>query len=144
MQARPLAGVGLQVQGAVEGAWSGQLPARVERTPEGLEIDLVAPLGGQPVVGGAPLAGWHLVVPGHAGPGTYDLQAIAAERAELGDELDPFDQCLALGHEDDPYYWYADVPGTIEVGDDERSLVVRLTMGSAGGEVRVVASVNLP
>lgn len=159
--ARPLAGVGLQVTGAVEGTWSGQLPARVERVParsadpEELEydrwageaqlrIDLAAPPAGEPVIGGAPFAGWQLLVPGYHGPGTYDLRAIAAERAAEGIDLDPLEHCLVLGHEDDPFYWYAEVPGTIEVGDDERSLVVRLTMGSAGGEVQVVASLNLP
>lgn len=159
--ARPLAGVGFQVSGAVDGTWSGQLPAKVERIaastpdPEELEwnrwageaslrVDLTPPDHSQPVIGGQPLGTWTFVIPGYTGPGTYDLQTIAREREGAGAELDPFDHCLALGHEDEPYYWYSEVPGTIEVGADERALVVRLTMASASGEVAVVASINLP
>jgi hypothetical protein len=159
--ARPFAGVGLQVAGAVEGSWSGQLPARVERVPAStpdadelewnpfageasLRVDLTPPDHDVPLVGGQPLRTWTLVVPGYRGPGTYDLQAIAREREGTGGELDPYDHCLVLGHEDDPFHWYAEVPGSVDVADDERALVVRLTMGSAGGELTALASINLP
>jgi hypothetical protein len=158
--ARPLAGVGLTLSGSAEGSWSGQLPAKVERIPasapdpEELEynrfvgeasvrVDLQPPLDAQPVVGGRALVSWTFVIPGYAGPGTYDLTVDGQERQDAG-QLDPLDIALTLDDYDEPYYWYADVPGSIDVGDDERSLVVRMTMGSASGEIQVVASVNLP
>lgn len=159
--ARPLAGVGLTFTGQVDASWSGQLPANVERVasttpdPEELEwnpfageatlrVELTAPIGAQPVIGGLAFARWGFAIPGYAGPGTYDLQAIGQQRAEAGSELDAFDYALSLGTDDDPFYWYAEVPGSVEVADDEKALVVRMTMVSSWGELRVVASVNLP
>lgn len=138
--ARPFAGVGLQVSGAVEGTWSGQLPVRVDRDDDLLRVELTPPRTALPTVGGQPLITWIVAVPGYAGSGTYDLRALAAE----GVEADPYDQMLALGDEDETFHWYPEVPGTIEVADDERALVVRLTMASAGGELTAVASINLP
>jgi len=159
--ARPLAGIGLTVTGEVDGMWSGQLPAKVERVPAthpepdelewnpwageaSLSVELTAPPAGRPVIGGAVLFSWTFAIPGYAGPGTYDLQVIGQERAEGGAELDAMDFALALGEEEEPFYWYSEVPGSIEVAGDERALVVRMTMASASGEIGVVASVNLP
>ena len=159
--ARPLAGVGLTVTGYVDGSWAGQLPAKVERIaastpdPEELEynpwtgegslrVELTPPLASQPVIGGLRMAGWAFVVPGYTGPGTYDLMAIAQERAAAGVDLDATEYAFCLGGWEDPFYWYSEVPGTIEVGTDERALVVRMSAQSSMGDVAVVASINLP
>jgi hypothetical protein len=159
--ARPLAGVGLTITGDVEATWAGQLPALVERIaaatpdPEELEYDpwagearlrveLTSPPASQPVIGGLPLAGWSFVIPGYDGPGTYDLMAIGQQRSEAGVDLDAAEYAFALGGWDDPFYWYSQVPGSIEVGADERALVVRMSAQSAMGSVDIVASINLP
>jgi hypothetical protein len=148
LAARPLAGVGLAISGGIDGSWAGQLPASVEVDDDDgtLRVELDAFDHDVPTLAGHPLVGWHFAVPRYAGPGTYDLSAVAAELEEQGDELDYTEFCLGLGGWDEPLYWTAGTgPASVEVGDDGRSLVVRMAMeGAWGGPYEVVAQVNLP
>lgn len=161
LASRPLAGFGIALTGDLEGSGSGQLPARVERVPdarwdpetdeevvtgESLVVDLEPLDGAVPVVAGLALVAWRFAVPGYTGPGTYDLAEILPRREDEGYPVDHDGYCLALGGWDDPLYVdYWSAPATIEVGPDERSVVLRFTGQGAGiGPVQVVAQVNLP
>jgi len=161
LHARPLAGVGISVSGGPEGSWAGQLPAKVETRPDTeydeatgeehevgrtLVIDLEARDDAVPLLAGQPLVGWRLVVPDYDGPGTYDLAAIVRRREESGGYVEYTDWCLGLGGWDEPLYWGPDTgPATVEVAEDERSIVVRMAVeGAGGGPYDVVAQLNLP
>lgn len=158
--ALPTADVTLDLSGALTGNWSGDLPVELrwssggwlpdeEEQPDAMDLHVelvVADEPGAPTVAGLPLLGWNLLLPQCHGPGLIDLTQVHHRYEQAGGELDVTALALLLGSEDEPYYWVpAYGPALIWVGDDRRTLTVRMTVGRNSSElVQVEGSVVLP
>ena len=141
-EARPRA----QVQARFSGGATGELAAAIPVTvgmpdepgqPMTVELEPLEPLP----VGAHALLRFSVAVPAYAGHGTYDLRFY-----EQRDDWDGTLVTLVLDSEDEPLYWTADYgPGVIAVGEDERTLRVRLAMEDAGSRhVDIDALITLP
>jgi len=163
LAARPVAAVTIRVDGKVDGAWSGELPAAIEvragdedGDPDDpyadrptLTVDLRARDGALGEIAGEPFSGWAFQVPGYAGEGTYDLAAAGLRRRDAGFEPEYLEWELALGGDGDGFFFQPDIGPThvevLEVADGvPRRLSVAMSMTGARGDVRVHAQIELP
>ncbi|UMG93812.1 hypothetical protein [Nocardioides sp. TF02-7] len=156
LQATAGAPVSLEVSGDEQGTLVAELPVTGEERPaEPPYDDGPAPLAWlvvrvetpDPVpLGTTALGELSLAVPGHTGPGRYDLVDLM-RRGEAGEiePWEPFDLYLCPADEVDDRTWYADLsgdagPAWIEVGDGV--VTFDLPMQSAVNAVRVTGSVR--
>jgi hypothetical protein len=105
-----------------------------------LPIDELDPIS----VAGPPFTGFQFAIPAYAGPGAYDLAAIAAR--DGADDWDPFWFQLWLGSTDEPFYWTQDYgPASVTVAPDEHTLTLRMSMQNAAGtNIALESTITLP
>lgn len=136
--------VTLTVSGGEQGDVELELPVSVEERPGWL---LVRAEALDPVpLGSTTLSELSLAVPGHEGPGRYDLveQMRRGEAGEI-EWWEAFDLYLAPGEVTDDTTWYADLsagPAWIEVGAGE--LRFELPMQSAVSAIRALGTLRWP
>lgn len=144
-EARPRAELHARFAGDVLGAIQEPTPVvvyRPEATGDALTVEL-EPLDPIPV-GGRYFLGLQFAVPAYAGPGAYDLSAMAAQNG--AEEWDPLWFQLWLDTLDEPFYWVSEYgPATVTVEPGERTIRVRMAMEDAGStKVNLDATIVLP
>lgn len=144
--ARPRATLELTLAGDASGSLSAEVPVVVswpaaEGEPLIIELEPLEPL----TVGVHQLLGLMLAVPGYHGPGSYDLDDLAAADPDL-ERWDPAWYQLWLDSVDEPYYWVPDYgAASVTVASDERTLHLQMPVENAGSQrVEVLATIVLP
>ncbi len=131
----------LTVSGAETGTLDAELPVSVEEREAWLAVRVEAPA---PIaLGSTTLSELTLAVPGHVGPGSYDLvdQMRRGEAGEI-EWWEAFELYLAPGEVSDDTTWYVDLsagPARIEVGATE--VRFELPMQSAVNAIHVSGTV---
>ncbi|WP_188939960.1 hypothetical protein [Nakamurella endophytica] len=145
VRALPRATVRLSVSGKrYDGSWWGYLPVRLDREPDLLTVEVVVPADDRPLVGGHPLLGATLLVPGYTGDGGYDVDAAARHADAAGEPFDPFSWTVTLEAEDVLLAWVPDVgPARIDLSGDVLRWTARMTGESGEHDVDLQLS-NLP
>lgn len=139
---QPAGRIVLTVSGGEDGTIDAELPVSVEERPGWLAVRVEAP---EPVaLGSTTLGELSLAVPGHVGPGRYDLVDLM-RRGEAGEIewWEAFELFLAPGEVTDDTTWYVDLSAGqawIEVGASEVGF--ELPMQSAVNAIRVRGTVT--
>jgi len=159
LASRPVGILELRVEGALDGAWHGTVPALVEVVDPAGEDAPGDPFAGEPtlvvdlgplsspsaVPGAAQLGGWRFEVPGYGGAGTYDLAAAGMRRREADAEPEYIEWELHFGDDEEGFYFQPDIgASTVVVTPDVSRLDITMAMTGSGGQISVVAALDLP